>query len=145
MTRAKVRRLGAAGLVFGCLVALPGQASADDPRLLCRRSERDGRGADRVHGHVRGPVPEGGYTLAYSVTHGNTSNADFTGATSGNVGVAAEATTAKITLRLAQDARRRGQRNLHPQRGEGRRRSDTATGTINDNDAAPSATIAISC
>ena len=30
-SRAKVRWLGAAGLMFACLVALPGQAGADDP------------------------------------------------------------------------------------------------------------------
>ena len=34
MTRATVRRLGAAGLLFGCLVALPGQAGADDAQKL---------------------------------------------------------------------------------------------------------------
>ena len=34
MTRANVRRLGAAGLLFACLVALPGQAGADDAQTL---------------------------------------------------------------------------------------------------------------
>ena len=34
MTRANVRRLGAAGLLFACLIALPGQAGADDAQKL---------------------------------------------------------------------------------------------------------------
>ena len=34
MTRATVRRLCAAGLLFGCLIALPGQAGADDAQKL---------------------------------------------------------------------------------------------------------------
>ena len=34
MTRGNARRLGAAALVLGCLVALPGQAAADDAQTL---------------------------------------------------------------------------------------------------------------
>lgn len=34
MTRANVRRLGAAGVLFVCLIALPGQAGADDAQKL---------------------------------------------------------------------------------------------------------------
>ena len=34
MTRGKVRRLGAAGVVLGCLIALPGPAGADDAQKL---------------------------------------------------------------------------------------------------------------
>ena len=34
MTRGKVRRLGAAGVVLGCLIALPGPAGAADPPAL---------------------------------------------------------------------------------------------------------------
>ncbi len=43
MTRATVRRLGAAGLLFGCLVALPGQAGADDAQKFSITGPDDDR------------------------------------------------------------------------------------------------------
>ena len=58
MTRGSVRRLGAAGLLLGCLIALPGQAGAEPapptlrlpPRLVLRTEEADGV----VYGHSSG-------------------------------------------------------------------------------------------
>ena len=99
----RARRLGAAAVLLACLVALPGQASADDPAFSVAPSS--GAEGDSVSFTVTfaAPVPEGGYTLSYSVTHGTSSDADFRDVTSGNLGVAAAATSATITLQLVQD------------------------------------------
>jgi Calx-beta domain-containing protein len=63
MTRGNVRRLGAAALVFGCLVALPGQAGADAAQTL----------------KIAGPdtIPEGG-TATYTISLTEGTDADAT-------------------------------------------------------------------
>jgi hypothetical protein len=144
MTRGSVRRLGAAGLVLGCLVVLPGQAAADDPAFsVAPGSVTEGAAGNEITFDVTftDPAPEGGYTLSYSVTHGTTTNADFDGAMTGNVGVAAGGTTATIKLKVVNDALDEAPETFTLNVSKETGASDTATGTINDNDAAPVATI----
>ena len=129
MTRGNVRRLGAGALLLACLVALPGQASADDPAFsVAAGSGAEGESVSFTVTFAE-PVPESGYTLSYSVTHGSSSGADF-GATSGNLGVAAEATTATITLPLADDALDEFNETFTLNVSKDASGTDTAAGTI---------------
>ena len=141
-SRAKVRWLGAAGLMLACLVALPGQASADDPAFSVAAAS--GAEGDSVSFTVTftDSVPAGGYTLSYSVTHGTSSAADFSGGTSGNIAVAADATTATITLQLAQDALDESDQTFVLNVSKDATGTDTAAGTITGGgDTPPSAQI----
>ena len=103
-TGGRTRRLGVGAVLLVCLALLPGQAAADDPAFTVAASSGPEGGSVTFTTAFAEPVPDGGYTLSYSVTHGTTSAEDFSGSTSGNIGVPATATSAEITLQLAEDS-----------------------------------------
>jgi large repetitive protein len=137
------RRLAAGAVLLACFFAiLVGNATAVDPVFTVAAASGPEGGSVAFTVTFADPVPEGGYMLSYSVTHGTTNAADFTGATEGNIGVAPGATTQTITLQLAEDTLDEFDETFTLNVSEDATGANTAAGTITGGgDTPPSATI----
>ena len=139
MKAGSVRRLGAAGILLVCLAVLPGQASAIDPAFsVSQDPPPNGTEGGPVKFTVTfTPAAPVAYTLSYSVTHTTTSAADFSGPTSGTVSVAALAPSATIILQTAEDPFHEPNETFVLNVSKDAVGSNTAAGTIIDNDPMP--------
>ena len=89
-------------------------------------------------------MPPEGWTLDYSISDGTTSAADFTGATTGSVGVAEGDTSKTITLQTSDDSLDEESETftLSVTR-DATAGPNTATGTINDDADGPPSTVSV--
>jgi large repetitive protein len=139
MTRGNARRLGVAALVLGCLMALPGQASADDPAFTVPNATAS-EGAGKVTFNVSFGDPAGteGTELNYSVTDVGTAPGDFSGSRSGKVPVGADG-KATVEIGVNNDIIDEDDETFTVKVWRTDPEIfDEATGTITDNDGPPS-------
>ena len=125
MTRANVRRLGAAGRPPRLSDGASGTGSRPTIPQTSMSPQRASTEGAQTSSRLRyaDPVPEGGYTLAYSVTHGKHEHCGLLRARQRKrERHPHEARPFKVTLQLAQDALDEVNENVHAQRVEGRRR-----------------------
>ena len=141
----RLRRLGAAGAVLLCLVAvLAGAAASAPPEFTVGDVTSDEQDGDmQFTVTLTDPAPAGGVALKYSTANGTaTAGSDYEAKTNADVPVIAEGDkTATFTVPLEEDARDEPNETFtvtvkHAEGGD-----KTATGTITDDDAPPSVTI----
>lgn len=115
----------------------PGTLSIDDPSML----EGDGGTTDLVFTVTRSEGSAGAVSVQYSLTHGQTSDSDFTGPTSGTVDFTDGQTTATISLSVVGDTEIEGDEQfsitLFNPAGGATITDSAGTGTILNDDVAP--------